>query len=401
MDGSKRTRWTACAIGMVVVLGALSPGAALGQTGAPAVDQAFTDPGDPTGGSSLLPSSGLFGNVFGDHAIVGQTFTAGRDGVLTGINLDLYQPNDPAVPSAPVRVSITNTETLFAQTVPGATEFTSTVLPSQVVPLAQVIVFPQLLELQARTKYAIVLDLVNPSPNDAGGVIGAAGTGGYAQGASCGRRDGQNWICPDTQSQQFDNHFRTCMSPGPAAGDGGPSAVDDPATVLKGSGTTTIDVLGNDNNDAGGPMALVGLTEPDHGSAAITDCGAALTYTPKATYAGPDAFTYTLNGGSTARVSVTVKDPAVGSDTRPPETSIVKGAPDRTEKTSIKLKFTADEQGATFECMLDRQSWRSCTSPKTLKHLDAGKHTFQVRATDASRNTDATPAKDKFKVVGD
>ena len=35
------------------------------------------------------------------------------------------------------------------------------------------------------------------------------------------------------------------------------------------------------------------------------------------------------------------------------------------------------------------------------KNLDEGKHKFKVFATDAAGNTDATAAKDKFKVVDD
>ena len=39
---------------------------------------------------------------------------------------------------------------------------------------------------------------------------------------------------------------------------------------------------------------------------ALLGAGAGLTYTPEAGYCGPDSFTYTLNGGSSATVSVNV-----------------------------------------------------------------------------------------------
>ena len=87
------------------------------------------------------------------------------------------------------------------------------------------------------------------------------------------------------------------------------------------------------------------------------------------------------------------------ADTDPPETTITKDPPKRTEKNKVKFKFSSDEPGSTFECKKDRKPWRPCTSPTMMRRLDEGKHRFKVRATDAAGNTDRTPDKDKFKVV--
>lgn len=87
-------------------------------------------------------------------------------------------------------------------------------------------------------------------------------------------------------------------------------------------------------------------------------------------------------------------------DTDPPQTTIIKGAPNKTKKTTVKFKFRSDEAGSSFECKLDKKRWRGCSSPKKVKRLDAGKHTFKVRATDVAGNVDPRPAKDRFKVVG-
>ena len=59
---------------------------------------------------------------------------------------------------------------------------------------------------------------------------------------------------------------------------------------------------------------------------------------------------------------------------------------------SPSFEFSANEPGSTFECRLDGGAWNACTSPETVGLLADGSHTFQVRATDAAGNVDATPA---------
>jgi hypothetical protein len=88
------------------------------------------------------------------------------------------------------------------------------------------------------------------------------------------------------------------------------------------------------------------------------------------------------------------------TDTDPPETTITKRAPNRTDKATVKFEFRTDEVGSTFECKIDRKPWMLCSSPKKVKRLADGKHRFKVRAKDAAGNVDLSPAKDKFKVIG-
>ena len=92
--------------------------------------------------------------------------------------------------------------------------------------------------------------------------------------------------------------------------------------------------------------------------------------------------------------------PEESADTSPPKTVITKDAPKKTDSAKIKVKFTSSEPNSTFECKLDKKSWKPCSSPTKLKHLKRGKHKFKVRAIDAAGNVDPSPAKDKFKVVG-
>jgi hypothetical protein len=80
-------------------------------------------------------------------------------------------------------------------------------------------------------------------------------------------------------------------------------------------------------------------------------------------------------------------------DTTPPETLINLGPSGTTTSTDASFTFSSSEEtGSTFQCMLDDAPYASCTSPKTYTSLTTGSHTFQVRATDAAGNTDASPA---------
>jgi hypothetical protein len=119
------------------------------------------------------------------------------------------------------------------------------------------------------------------------------------------------------------------------------------------------------------------------------------TGTFKAVFFGPSCTTPTRNWTATT----TTPPPGPPPDNAAPETTITKGAPSKTEKSSVKFKFRSDEEGSTFECKKDEKPWKPCSSPTKMKRLDEGKHKFKVRATDAAGNTDPTPAKDKFKVV--
>jgi hypothetical protein len=65
----------------------------------------------------------------------------------------------------------------------------------------------------------------------------------------------------------------------------------------------------------------------------------------------------------------------------------------------VRFRFTSDEPHSTFKCKIDRKPFKSCTSPRTVKRLDAGRHRFKVVAIDAAGNADPAPAKDRFKVV--
>jgi hypothetical protein len=108
----------------------------------------------------------------------------------------------------------------------------------------------------------------------------------------------------------------------------------------------------------------------------------------------PDAGIGAENAFQGSAVSVQFNWTAVNNDadTDPPETTITAGPATLSASPDATFAFTSDESGSTFECSLDGSAFATCSSPATYTGLGDGAHTFDVRATDSSANTDATPA---------
>ena len=93
---------------------------------------------------------------------------------------------------------------------------------------------------------------------------------------------------------------------------GQPTAVNDTATLDEDPGATALDVLANDQDPSNVGKTITSRTQPANGNVVITGGGTGLTYQPNANYCNTppgttlDTFTYTLNGGSSATVTVTV-----------------------------------------------------------------------------------------------
>jgi large repetitive protein len=121
--------------------------------------------------------------------------------------------------------------------------------------------------------------------------------------------------------------------------------------------------------DAGGAWTktLTGVADGSH------------TYTAKAT----DAAGNTSPASDSRTLTV---------DKSAPQTTITAAPSDPTNATGASFEFSASEAGSTFECSLDGSPFSSCASPKSYTGLAEGSHTFEVQATDAAGNTDATPA---------
>ncbi len=97
-------------------------------------------------------------------------------------------------------------------------------------------------------------------------------------------------------------------------------------------------------------------------------------------------------------------------DDVPPTTSIDSSPPSTTASTSATFEFSGSDSlarsespqvpGLTFECALDAPfTFSSCSSPKNYTGLSIGSHTFKVRATDPTGNTDATAAEYTWEIT--
>jgi hypothetical protein len=82
-----------------------------------------------------------------------------------------------------------------------------------------------------------------------------------------------------------------------------------------------------------------------------------------------------------------------------PQTTLKRRPPHEGLDRTPTFRFVADESGSTFRCKLDSRPFKSCRSPFTSAKLSFGRHTFKVRARDASGKLDPSPATYSFKVA--
>jgi hypothetical protein len=104
------------------------------------------------------------------------------------------------------------------------------------------------------------------------------------------------------------------------------------------------------------------------------------------------------NQGGAASYTWTIATTA--PDTTAPDTTITATPAALSNSTSATFGFAGSDDvspqsAIVFQCRLDSQApgaFAACSSPRNYSGLSQGSHTFEVRATDAAGNTDATPA---------
>ena len=86
------------------------------------------------------------------------------------------------------------------------------------------------------------------------------------------------------------------------------------------------------------------------------------------------------------------------ADTAAPQARITKKPTKKLRARRVSFSFSSNERGSKFQCKIDKKRFGTCRSPKRYS-LKPGKHTFQVRATDAAGNVDRSPAKYAFTLL--
>lgn len=204
MLGGMRLRIPFLATLLVATVLFLPPCPASGDT----IDQSFTS-----------PTNVFLAMLTGQY--IGQTYTAGITGTLTGVNLDIdfCTPGEGCFPisdtSFPMQVAIYDTENGLPTTVLG-----STTLPAgQPAPPSLLISFPQIIEEIAGEQHAVVVNFPGstpgvccPFPNN--GIWLGSASNSYTAGAHVVSFDGLSWFVAGPIDLHFQTHVQAVPEPG-------------------------------------------------------------------------------------------------------------------------------------------------------------------------------------------
>ena len=130
--------------------------------------------------------------------------------------------------------------------------------------------------------------------------------------------------------------------------------------------------------------------DPQAHSAASFALGQIIAYPTPTVTASPDPQptpTVTASPNPVPTPTVTPAPPA--PDVKAPATSLRRSQITQAKRMAT-FRFASGEPGSTFSCKLDTKRFRPCTSPKTYRKLEPGKHVFRVKARDRAGNLDAT-----------
>ncbi len=226
----------------------------------------------------------------------------------------------------------------------------------------------------------------------AGGTVAISGTGsGYTNASTVTLPTGINISWNKTVGGQTSQWYTKPVDCTPL--DAVPPPVNQPPQAFDDNYNTNEDValvtaspgvLGNDNDPDGDPLTAVKVSDPAHGVLTLNSNGS-FTYSPAASYNGPDSFTYKANDGSAdsniATVKITVNPidpPAVTTDTAGNVTT-----------NSARLNGNLTSLGTAASCsVLFQYGISSGTYPdNTTTQLMTAKGTFYADISGLAPNT--------------
>jgi large repetitive protein len=165
---------------------------------------------------------------------------------------------------------------------------------------------------------------------------------------------------------------------------------------------TTVDSGPGDPTNATGASFDFSSSEAGSSFECSLDGSLFVTCSSSAVYSSLTEGAHTFEVKATDAVGNTDPTPASYGwtvDTSAPDTTIDSGPADPTTETGATFGFSSSETGSTFECSLDGSPFASCSSPNVQTALEAGSHTFEVRATDPAGNTDQSPASHAWTIT--
>lgn len=89
----------------------------------------------------------------------------------------------------------------------------------------------------------------------------------------------------------------------------------------------------------------------------------------------------------------------LASPVSPPRPRFAKRPPRRTEATTARFVFVADQIGARFECKLDGAPYKACRSPRVYRNLAPGGHTLRVLAVGPGGGREPTPLLFRWRIL--
>ena len=114
--------------------------------------------------------------------------------------------------------------------------------------------------------------------------------------------------------------------------------------------------------------------------------------------------TFTANVVIDGTISACSEPFTYREDSTDPQTTIDSGPSGSTADATPTFAFSSSEPGSSFQCRFDSAAFGPCSGPGNThtpaNDLATGSHVFEVRATDAAQNTDASPASQSFTVAG-
>lgn len=124
-----------------------------------------------------------------------------------------------------------------------------------------------------------------------------------------------------------------------------PVAVADNLTINEDQ-TVSVNVLANDTDIDGDPLALTAVGTPLHGTAAIS--GAEIVYTPDLNYIGTDSFSYTITDGQGANATADVTITVIALNDAPVATDMLLNATEDTPASGLLIANDPDNDALTY-----------------------------------------------------